>query len=89
MKRAEEKYKEQGLKVLWIAHQDKIKKLNLYIKKNGIPDYLFDPDDSMSRKYGITYGAGIVFINKEGIVKGRIPKGFSPSRLEEEIKKIL
>ncbi len=89
MKRAEAKYKDQGLVVIWISHQDKIRKLNRYIKKNGIPDYIFDRDDSVSRKFGMTYGGGIVFINREGIVKGRIPKGFSPSRLEEEIKKIL
>ena len=74
---------------LYIGHQDRIKKLNIYAKKNGIPDYLFDPDDSMSRKYGMTYGGGIVFINREAIVKARIPSGFSPARLEEEIKKII
>lgn len=89
MRRAQEKYKSQGLKILFIAHQDKIRKLNRFVKQNGVPDYLFDPDDRMSSKYGMTYGGGIVFINREGVVKGRIPKGFSPSRLEEEIKKIL
>ncbi len=55
----------------------------------GITDYLFDPDDSMSRKYGMTYGGGIVFINRGAVVKGRIPTGFSPSRLDEEIQKII
>jgi len=75
--------------VLWIGHQDRTEKLTNYAKKNGIPDYLFDSDDSMSRKFGMTYGGGIVFINKDGIVKSRIPKGLSPARLETEIKKIL
>lgn len=43
----------------------------------------------MSRKFGMTYGGGIVFINKEAVVKARLPKGLSPARLEAELKKIL
>jgi hypothetical protein len=89
VKRAAEKYKDKGLIVLWIGHQDKISKLTAFAKKNGVPDYLYDKDDSMSRKFGMTYGGGIVFINREGIVKTRIPKGFSSKQLEEAIKKII
>ncbi len=66
-----------------------MEKLTKYAKDNGIPDYLFDADDSMSKKFGITYGGGIVFINRDAVVKSRIPKGFSSSRLEAELKKIL
>ncbi len=75
--------------MIWIGHEDRIEKLTAYAKKNGIPDYLFDSDDSMSKKFGMTYGGGIVFINRDAVVKSRIPKGISPSRLETEIKKIL
>ncbi len=89
MKRLWEKYRDQGLVVLWIGHQDKIRKLNRYIKKVGLDDYLFDRDDSVAMKYGITYGAGIVFIDRQGVVRTRIPKGFSPQDLEKGIKKIL
>jgi cytochrome oxidase Cu insertion factor (SCO1/SenC/PrrC family) len=87
--RAKKKYSDKGLTVLWIGFQDRIEKLSPFAKRYGIPDYLFDPDNSMSRKYGMTYGAGIVFINSDGIVKSRIPKGFSPATLETEVKKIL
>lgn len=87
--RAEKKYSAQKLAVLWIGHQDKTEKLTAYAKRNNIPDYLFDPDDSMSRKFGMTYGGGVVFINREAVVKARIPKGISPSSLEAELKKIL
>lgn len=43
----------------------------------------------MSRKFGMTYGGGLVFINREAIVKARVPKGISASSLEAELKKIL
>jgi len=77
------------LAVLWVGHQDTVKKLTGFAEKNRIPDYLFDPDDGMSRKYRMTYGGGVVFINRAGTVKLRVPKGFSPAGLEEAIQKIL
>lgn len=43
----------------------------------------------MSRKYGMTYGGGVVFVNREAVVKSRVPKGISPSRLDAELKKII
>lgn len=74
--------------MLWVGHQDTVKKLSAYAEKNRIPDYLFDGNDDMSRKYRMTYGGGVVFINREGIVKLRVPKGFSPEGLEAAIQKI-
>ena len=75
--------------MLWVGHQDTVKKLSAYAEKNRVPDYLFDGDDNMSRKYRMTYGGGIVFINREGVVKLRVPKGFSPADLEAAIQKII
>ena len=75
--------------MLWVGHQDTVKKLSAYAEKNRIPDYLFDGNDDMSRKYRMTYGGGVVFINREGIVKLRVPKGFSPEGLEAAIQKII
>lgn len=72
-----------------MAHQDRVPKLNSFIKANNIADYLFDADDRMSRTFGMTYGGGIVFINREGIVKARVPKGISPARMEAELGRIL
>jgi hypothetical protein len=89
VRRAEKKYEKEKLTVLWVGHQDRISKLNKYAEDHGIQEYLFDPDDVFSRKFGMTYGGGIVFINREGIVKTRIPKGISPATLEAEIKNIL
>ena len=37
----------------------------------------------------MTYGGGVVFINRDAVVKSRVPKGISASSLETELKKIL
>jgi hypothetical protein len=89
VKRAAEKYKDKGLVVLWIGHQDKVRKLTAYAKRLGMDDYLYDRTDEVSRKYGMTYGGGIVFINRGGIVKKRIPKGFTIEQLQKNIEAIL
>ncbi len=38
-----------------------------------------------ARKYGVRYGAGLVMINKESVVKKRVPKGFSEKALLEAL----
>lgn len=43
----------------------------------------------MSKKFGMTYGGGIVYINNASVVKSRVPTGFSPESLEADIQKIL
>ena len=89
VKRAEEKYADKSLTVLYIGHQDKVEKLNRFAKDNGITDYLFDPDDTVSAKFGMTYGGGIIFINGSSWVEARIPSGVSAGRIDAEVQKIL
>ncbi len=89
MLRAEERYRNEKLAVLWVGHQDTVKKLTGYAETNHIPDYLYDPDDGMSRKYRMTYGGGVVFIDRQGMVLQRVPKGISPASLEAAIQKIV
>jgi len=90
VKRAEQKYSTEGLKVLWVGHQDKVSKLMAYAKKNGITSHFaFDKDDSMSRKYGMTYGGGVVFVDRSGMARVRIPKGFTRAQLDGSIQKII
>jgi len=89
LRQAASRHKDQGLMLIYIGHQDRVEKLTPYAKANGLPDYLFDPDDSVSRQFGMTYGGGIVFVNREGVVKSRIPKGISAEGMEAELKKIL
>lgn len=89
VKRAVEKYSDQGLTALFIGHQDRVEKLNKFAEDNGITDYLFDPDDTVSSQFGMTYGGGIIFVNGSSWVKARIPSGVSPARIDSEIQKIL
>lgn len=89
VKRAVETHSDKKLMVVWVTHQDRVEKLAQYARDNNVPDFVFDPDDSVSRKFGMTYGGGVVFINAEGIVKSRVPKGISSESLEVELSKIL
>ncbi len=90
MKRAEEKYKEEGLKVIWIGFQDKKDKIMEFILKHGIDSSVgFDKRNLISIEYGIAYGAGLIAINKEGIVIKRIAKGFSEDELIELLKPVI
>jgi hypothetical protein len=86
---AQEKHRDRDLIVIWVTHQDRVEKLIEYARKNNVPDFVYDPDDSVSRKFGMTYGGGVVFVNPEGVVKSRVPKGISASSLAQELKKIL
>lgn len=49
----------------------------------------FDEGDLIARTYGITFGAGVVFIDSTGVVKGRFLGGFGHEELEREIAKII
>ena len=90
MKRAEEKYKEEGLKVIWIGFQDKKEKIMEFMVKHGIDSSVgFDKRNLISIEYGIAYGAGLIAINKEGIVIKRIAKGFSEDELIEVLKPVI
>ncbi len=90
MKRAEDKYKEEGLKVIWIGFQDKKEKIMEFILKHGIDSSVgFDKRNLISIEYGIAYGAGLIAINKEGIVVKRIAKGFSEDELIELLKPVI
>ena len=90
MKRAEEEYKEEGLKVIWIGFQDKKDKIMEFILKHGIDSSVgFDKRNLISIEYGIAYGAGLIAINKEGIVIKRIAKGFTEDELIELLKPVI
>jgi predicted butyrate kinase (DUF1464 family) len=90
VKRAEEEYKEEGLKVIWIGFQDKLEKIKEFILKHDIDSSVgFDKRNLISIEYGIAYGAGLIAINKEGIVVKRIAKGFSEDDLMEALKPVI
>lgn len=48
------------------------------MEKHGIRSSVgYDFRDKVSRLFGIGYGAGVVMIDSKGIVRHKIPKGFS------------
>ena len=86
----EEQYHGAGLKVIWIGFQDKKEKIIAFLEKHGVRASLgYDMRDRISRKYGISYGAGIVLIDREGIVRKRVPKGVSEKVLVESVEYVL
>ncbi len=88
MKRAEDDYKDQGLKVIWIGFQDKLEKIMEFMEKHDIDSSVgYDKRNMISTQYGIAYGAGLIAIDKEGTVVQRIPKGFSGEGLSEALAK--
>ena len=90
VKGAYKKYSDQGLNVIGIGIQDKKEKVAAYVKEKKLKWPVgFDDDDVIARTYGITFGAGVIFINSRGIVKGRFLGGFGKEELEREIAKII
>jgi peroxiredoxin len=90
VKGLEKEYKREGLKVVWIGFQDKESKIREFMQRHGIESNVgYDNGDAVSRAYGIKYGAGLVFINREGIVVKKVPKGFSQDVLKRATDSLL
>ena len=90
MKRAEEEFEKEGFKVIWMGFQDGKDKIMNFMTKHDIDSSVgYDDRNMISSKYGIAYGAGLILIDKEGIVQKRIPKGFSEDELVEGLKKVI
>ena len=90
MKRAEAIFAKEKLKVLLVGFQDRQSKIREYAGKQGVmSDVGYDEKDLLARKFGIKYGAGVVIINAQGIVKKRLSKGFSGQALTDAIQKAL
>jgi len=90
VKGAEERFKEEGLKVIWMGFQDGLPQIMNFMEKHDIESYVaYDDRNMISSQYGIAYGAGLIFIDKEGIVQKRIPKGFSEDELMEKLEEVI
>ena len=73
-----------------IGIQDKKSNIVDYVKEKGLKwPIAFDEGDLVARIYGITFGAGVVFIDAGGVVRGRFLGGFGAEELEAEIDKIM
>lgn len=90
MKRAEETFKEEGLRVIWMGFQDGKEQIIDFMTKHDIESYVaYDDRNIIASQYGIAYGAGLILINKEGIVTRKIPKGFSEDELVSALEQAI
>ena len=90
MKRAEDNYEKEGLKIIWMGFQDAKEKIMDFMSKHEIESSVgYDTRNLISSQYGIAYGAGLIAIDKEGIVQKKIPKGFSEDELIESLKVVI
>ncbi len=90
MKGLETEYANESLKVIWIGFQDRENKIKDFMERHGMSSGVaYDAGDAVSKKYGIKYGAGLVMINRDGIVVKRVPKGFSEDVLKRSLDILL
>ncbi len=76
--------------VIGIGIQDTEKNIRMFAEKLGMPWPVgLDKGGTISKLYGITFGAGIVFIDRDGIIKGRYITAFTREELEEKVEAIL
>ena len=80
----------EGLKIIWMGFQDVQDKIMEFMTKHDINSSVgYDTRNLISSQYGIAYGAGLIAVDKEGIVQKKIPKGFSEDELIESLKVII
>lgn len=90
MKGLEEKFSAARPQVIWIGFQDKREKIKEFMMKHNVSEGVgFDQGNVVASKYGIRYGAGLVIIDTDGIVKARVPKGFSEKNLQNALNKVI
>jgi len=90
VKGAEEIFRDAKLKVIWIGFQDQKEKIMEFMTKHDIDSSVgFDRRNLISIDYGIAYGAGLIVIDKDGIVVKRVPKGFSGEGLIEALGSVI
>lgn len=89
MKRMVEEHSEHKLKAIWIGFQDRIDRLQVFSKKHGLESVGFDRGNKVATSYGISYGAGVIFINSSGMVQDRFAKGFSYQTIKENMGTII
>lgn len=91
VQRVQKKFKDDGLVVIGIGFQDTRDNIAQCIKDLNISEvtFVYDKDSKIAERYGITYVAASVFIDKKGIVSRLLPSGFNEPQLLKEIYRIV
>ncbi len=78
------------MQVIGIGFQDAKENIRNYVKEKKLPyPVVFDEENKIASSYGLPYGAGMIFISKDGTVTGRFRSGFTQPDFEKELKKVL
>jgi hypothetical protein len=85
----EEEFKDANLKIIWIGFQDRIERLRKFALKHKLKAVGFDRGNKIATSYGISYGAGVIFIDKDGIVQKRLSKGFGEHTIRDNMVVII
>ena len=89
MKRMEGEHSKARLKIIWIGFQDRAERLKVFSKKHNMEAVGFDRGNKVASSYGISYGAGVIFINSTGMVQKRLAKGFSEHTIRKNMGTII
>ncbi|MCK5236800.1 MAG: redoxin domain-containing protein [Deltaproteobacteria bacterium] len=90
MQGAKDKYKKIGLVIYGIGIQDSLANIKEFAEETDMTwPVVFDDGDVIMQAFGITFGAGAILIDREGIVQGRFIAAFDEESLEEALGKIL
>lgn len=78
------------MQIIGIGFQDTRENIRNYVNEKKLPyPVAYDDENKVASSYGLPYGAGVIFISKDGIVTGRFRSGFKEADFEKEISKII
>lgn len=78
------------MQIIGIGFQDTRENIRNYVNEKKLPyPVAYDDENKIASSYGLPYGAGVIFISKDGIVTGRFRSGFTEPDFEKELKKML
>lgn len=76
--------------MIGIGFQDTKENIRNYVAAKMLPyPVAYDGENKLAASYGLPYGAGMIFISREGLVTGRFRSGFTQPDFEKELKKVL
>jgi alkyl hydroperoxide reductase subunit AhpC len=90
VKGAYEEHKGKGLNIIGLGFQDTESKIKEYVSETEMSWPVgYDTDELIAKEYGVYFGAGLVFIDREGKVTAIFKGAFDETMLKKELDKIL
>ena len=78
---------DKGIPIIGIGFQDSEKNVIKFAEELTMPwPVVFDDGTKIGKTYGVSFGAGTVFIDKYGIISGMLVAGFTEEDMNGKIK---